>query len=93
MDIRTENKFFTDIKKYYFDDPYLFKYCPDQIMRRCVADDEHIRILTFCHSKACGGHFSAKKTAEKIFLDNGAKNASYLFVCRILFPSVGITGV
>ena len=28
-----KNKFLTDIKKYYFDDPYLFKYCPDQIMR------------------------------------------------------------
>ena len=31
-----KKKFLTDIKKYYFDDSYLFKYCPDQIMRRCV---------------------------------------------------------
>ena len=61
-----KKKFLTDIKKYYFDDPYLFKYCPDQIMRRCVPNDEQIRILTFCHSEACGGHFSARKTADKI---------------------------
>ena len=61
-----KKKFLTDIKKYYFDDPYLFKYCPDQIMRRCVLNDEQIRILTFCHSEACGGHFSARKTADKI---------------------------
>ena len=61
-----KKKFLTDIKKYYFDDPYLFKYCPDQIMRRCVPNDEQVRILTFCHSKACGGHFSARKTADKI---------------------------
>ena len=61
-----KKKFWTDIKKYYFDDPYLFKYCPDQIMRRCVPNDEHMRILTFCHSEACGGHFSAWKTADKI---------------------------
>ena len=54
-----KKKFLTDIKKYYFDDPYLFKYCPDQIMRRCVPHDEQVRILTFCHSEACGGHFSA----------------------------------
>ena len=54
-----KKKFLTDIKKYYFDDPYLFKYCPDQIMRRCVPNDEQVRILTFCHSEACGGHFSA----------------------------------
>ena len=61
-----KKKFLTDIKKYYFDDPYLFKYYPDQIMRRCVPNDEQIRILTFCHSEACGGHFSARKTADKI---------------------------
>ena len=61
-----KKKFLTDIKKYYFDDPYLFKYCPDQIMRRCVPDDEQIRILTFCHSEAYGGYFSARKTADKI---------------------------
>ena len=35
-----KKKFLTDIKKYYFDDPYLFKYCPYQIMRRCVPNDE-----------------------------------------------------
>ena len=61
-----KKKFLTDIKKYYFDDPYLFKYCPDQIMRCCVPNDEQIRILTFFHSEACGGHFSARKTADKI---------------------------
>ena len=61
-----KRKFLTDIKKYYFDDPYLFKYCPDQIMRRCVPNDEQSRILTFYHSEACGGHFSARKTADKI---------------------------
>ena len=61
-----KKKFLADIKKYYFDDPYLFIYCPDQIMRSCVPNDEQIRILTFCHSEACGGHFSARKTADKI---------------------------
>ena len=61
-----KKKFLADIKKYYIDDPYLFKYCPDQLMRRCVPNDEQIRILTFFHSEACGGHFSARKTADKI---------------------------
>ena len=31
-----------------------------------MPNDEQIRILTFCHSEACGGHFSARKTADKI---------------------------
>ena len=61
-----KRKFLVDIKKYYFDDPYLFKYCPDQLLRRCVSNDDQIGVLTFCHSKACGGHFSVRKTAEKI---------------------------
>ena len=61
-----KKKFLAYIKKYYFDDPYLFKYCPYKLMRRCVPDDEHIRILTFFHSEACGGHFSVRKTADKI---------------------------
>jgi hypothetical protein len=42
-------------KNFYLDDPYLFKYCPDQIFRRCIPDNE-----------ACGGHFSSRKTTAKI---------------------------
>ena len=55
-----------DIKKYYFDDPYLFKYCPDQLLRRCVSNDNQIGVLAFCHSEALGRHFFARKTADKI---------------------------
>ena len=55
-----------DIKKYYFGDPYLFKYCPNQLLRRCVSNDDQIGVLTFCQSEACGGHFSARKTTNKI---------------------------
>ena len=61
-----KRKFLVDIKKYYFDDPYLFKYCLDQLMRKCVPNDEQIGVLTFCHSEACGGHFSTRKTTDKI---------------------------
>ena len=66
MDLSTKEEFLVDIKKYYFGDPYLFKYCPDQLMRRCASNDDQIWVLTFCHSEACGGHFSAIKTADKI---------------------------
>ena len=50
----------------FWDDPYFFKYCPDQIIRRCVPDNEFMSIINFCHSEACGGHFPAKKTTAKI---------------------------
>ncbi|XP_038974777.1 uncharacterized protein LOC120106013 [Phoenix dactylifera] len=61
-----KQKFLTEVRSFYWDDPQLFKYCPDQIMRRCVPDDEIASVLEFCHSQACGGHFSMKKTAAKI---------------------------
>ena len=47
-----KRKFLVDMKKYYFDDPYLFKYCPGQLMRRCVSNDDQIEVLAFCHSEA-----------------------------------------
>ena len=53
-------------KKYYFDYPYLFKYCLDQLLRIYVSNDDQIGVLTFCHSEACGGHFFARKTTDKI---------------------------
>ncbi|KAH9681943.1 hypothetical protein KPL71_027149 [Citrus sinensis] len=59
-------KFFAEIKNFFWDDPYLFKYCADQIVRRCVPENEIQNILSFCHEQACGGHFSAKKTATKV---------------------------
>ena len=61
-----KRKFLVDVKMYYFDDPYLFKYCLDQLTRRCVPNDNQIRVLTFFHFEACGGHFSARTIADKI---------------------------
>ena len=44
----------------------LFKLGPDQILRRCVREEEVFDILLTCHDGACGGHFAAKRTAFKI---------------------------
>ncbi|KAL5537987.1 hypothetical protein UlMin_045695 [Ulmus minor] len=61
-----KTKFLTEVKKFFWDDPYLFKYCPDQIIRRCIPESEQQSVISFCHDHACGGHFSSKKTAAKI---------------------------
>ncbi|CAL2254704.1 unnamed protein product [Prunus armeniaca] len=65
-DKQQRKRFLSQVRHYYCDDPYLFKHCPDQIIRRCVPQSEVQSILTFCHSYACGGHFGAKKTALKV---------------------------
>ncbi|CAN6586205.1 unnamed protein product [Malus baccata var. baccata] len=51
---------------YVWDDPYLWKYCPDQVICRCVHDSEFNAILTFCHTYACGGHFGTQRTTLKV---------------------------
>ncbi|CAN6579359.1 unnamed protein product [Malus baccata var. baccata] len=55
-----------DARFYVWDDPYLLKFCPDQIIRRCVHDSECHSILSFCHTYACGGHFGTQRTALKV---------------------------
>jgi hypothetical protein len=59
-------KFLAMVKYFFWDDPYLFKYCPDQIIRRCIPEHDQTNVISFRHDHACGGHFSAKKTAAKI---------------------------
>ncbi|KAK5833725.1 hypothetical protein PVK06_017579 [Gossypium arboreum] len=61
-----KNKLRREARYYIWDDPYLWKHCSDQIIRRCVPETEVTSILTFCHTEACGGHFGPKRTAHKV---------------------------
>nr|GFA82015.1 reverse transcriptase domain-containing protein [Tanacetum cinerariifolium] len=62
-----KQKFFKDARHYFWDDPYLFRTCADQIIRRCVAGKEAIDILNACHSGPTGGHYGANYIAKKVF--------------------------
>ncbi|GJY58162.1 reverse transcriptase domain-containing protein [Tanacetum coccineum] len=48
-------------------EPYAFKLCADNIMRRCVAGSETLEILAHCHSGPTGGHHSASVTVKKVY--------------------------
>ncbi|GJX44248.1 reverse transcriptase domain-containing protein [Tanacetum coccineum] len=65
MSSQQMNKFFKDVKHYFWDDLYLFKICADQVIRRCVSGQEAIDILKACHSGPTGGHYGANYTAKK----------------------------
>ncbi|GKD24397.1 reverse transcriptase domain-containing protein [Tanacetum coccineum] len=67
MSSQQKNKFFKDVKHYFWDDPYLFKICADQVIRRCVHGQEAIDILKACHNGPTGGHHSPNYTAKKVF--------------------------
>ncbi|GKA30027.1 reverse transcriptase domain-containing protein, partial [Tanacetum coccineum] len=63
--LKMKNKFFKDVKHYFWDDPFLFKTCADQIIRRCVDGKEALEILEACHSGPTRGHYGANFTAKK----------------------------
>ncbi|GKB76098.1 reverse transcriptase domain-containing protein [Tanacetum coccineum] len=65
MSSQQKNKFFKDVKHHFWDDPYLFKICADQMIRQCVHGQEAVDILTACHSGPTVGHYGANYTAKK----------------------------
>ncbi|GJX58468.1 reverse transcriptase domain-containing protein [Tanacetum coccineum] len=70
MSSQQKKKIFKDVKHYFWDDPYLFKVCADQVIRRCVFGQEAHDILMACHNGPTGGHHGANYTAKKVF-DSG----------------------
>nr|GEX27201.1 reverse transcriptase domain-containing protein [Tanacetum cinerariifolium] len=67
MSSQQKKKLFKDVKHYFWDDPYLFRICADQIIRRCVHGQEAYDILKACHEGPTGGHHGANFTAKKVF--------------------------
>ncbi|GJU51467.1 reverse transcriptase domain-containing protein [Tanacetum coccineum] len=70
MSSQQKKKFFKDVKHYFWDDPYLFRICADQVIRRCVYGQETVDTLTACHNEPTGGHHGANYTTKKVF-DSG----------------------
>jgi len=55
-----------DAQYYQWEDPLLFRFCSDEVMRRCILEEEIQSVLEHCHAREVGGHFGANKTAAKI---------------------------
>ncbi|CAM8880537.1 unnamed protein product [Rhodiola kirilowii] len=66
LDHNQRRKFLHDVSRYFWDDPFLFKLCPDSIYRTCVPEEDMKGIIACCHSSSYGGHGSASKTTAKI---------------------------
>ncbi|GKC46751.1 DNA-directed DNA polymerase [Tanacetum coccineum] len=70
MTYQQKNKFFSDLKHYFWKEPYLFKVCSDGMIRRCVSGPETRTILDQCHYGPTVGHYGPNTTAKKV-LDLG----------------------
>ncbi|XP_048599862.1 uncharacterized protein LOC125579979 [Brassica napus] len=62
LDGYAKKKFYKDVKRYYWDEPYHYILCRGQLYRRVVAEG----ILTHCHGSSYGGHFATFKTVSKV---------------------------
>ncbi|GJW33615.1 reverse transcriptase domain-containing protein [Tanacetum coccineum] len=76
-----KNKFFKDVKHYFWDDPYLLKIRADQVIRRCVHGQEAIDILKACHNGPTGGHHGPNYTTKKVF-DSDEMPQNAIQVCE-----------
>ncbi|GJR85286.1 reverse transcriptase domain-containing protein [Tanacetum coccineum] len=70
MTYQQKNKFFSDLKNYFWEDPYLFKVCSDGMIRRCVSGPETQTILDQYHHGPTVGHYGLNTTTKKV-LDSG----------------------
>ncbi|GJY20211.1 reverse transcriptase domain-containing protein, partial [Tanacetum coccineum] len=67
MSSQQKKKFFKDVKHYFWDDPYLFRICADQVIRRCIYGQEAVDILTACHDGPTGGLMVPTTPLKKVF--------------------------
>jgi hypothetical protein len=58
-------KFLSKVKTFLWDDPYLFKYCPDQIIRRCIHEFDQTNVISFCHDHTYGGHLVQTRPLQR----------------------------
>ena len=62
-----KNRFFALLKHYYWEEPILYRHCADQVIRRCVPEDEMKSILNHCHTLPCGGQRIVAKVLQSGF--------------------------
>ena len=65
-DYHQRKKFFLELKYYFWEDPILYRRGADQVIRRCIPEDEMEMIFEQCHASPYGGHFGATKTVAKV---------------------------
>ncbi|XP_050222544.1 uncharacterized protein LOC126672635 [Mercurialis annua] len=65
-----KKKFLSDVKRFLWDQPYLFKICGDGMIQSCVPLKEMMPILSHCHEADYAGHYGASRTATRV-LESG----------------------
>ncbi|XP_070005347.1 uncharacterized protein [Nicotiana sylvestris] len=62
----TWKRFLHDVKFYYWDDPFLYRQCANQLVRRCIPEKEVELLLYDYHASPYGGHHGGDMIAAKV---------------------------
>nr|GFB95290.1 reverse transcriptase domain-containing protein [Tanacetum cinerariifolium] len=88
MSSQQKNKLFKDLKHYFWDDPFLFWICADQIIRRCVHGQEAYDILKSFHE----GPTEGQDDFMGLFLSSRGNRAiisdRWIYFCNDKFAKV-----
>ncbi|XP_047263741.1 uncharacterized protein LOC124896247 [Capsicum annuum] len=87
-----KKRFLFDVKKYFWDEPFLFREYADGVIRWCVMKAEMIDILEVCHSSPFGGHHAidyVSKWVEAIALPNNEGKSVTFFLKKYIFTRFG----
>ncbi|KAL1193673.1 putative mitochondrial protein [Cardamine amara subsp. amara] len=61
-----KKKFFRELQRFYWDEPYLYRHCSDGNYKRCIAEAEIPEVLFHYHGSEYAGHFATFKTVSKV---------------------------
>ncbi|XP_070015709.1 uncharacterized protein [Nicotiana sylvestris] len=86
-----KKRFYCDCRMYYWDEPYLFRICVDNMIQRCVPEIEQSSVLQACHALAYGGHFGGARTATKVLEASGQVEVSNREIKSVLTKTVNAT--
>ncbi|GJS89174.1 reverse transcriptase domain-containing protein [Tanacetum coccineum] len=77
MTYQQKNNFFSNLKHYFWEEPYIFKVCSNGMIRRCISRLKTRIILDQCHHGPTSGHYGPNITAKKV-LDSGFYKATII---------------
>ncbi|GJW73341.1 reverse transcriptase domain-containing protein [Tanacetum coccineum] len=66
MTYQQKNKFLSDLKHYFWEEPYLSKVSSNGMIRRWISGLETRTILGQCHHRPTGRHYGPNVTAKKV---------------------------